>query len=339
MAGVLESLARGLRQAGGVLSPDVAKITAAEDAQVAMERRQMQVAQLQQRVKDEREARLAGVVRPFIERGDFEGAAAAVAGTPGGMEFGLKLREQAEARKARETAASEASKQRILQFEQGMDLRRDQLTAQRERDLRNARNAEERLAIDRQHKEQVLRLQEQNIEIKRELSKGTNQQVVGNEAKLRDDYNQLSKTFIGVRDAHQRVMASANDPSAAGDLALIFNYMKVLDPTSVVRESEFAQAASTGAFGERIKAAVNKVINGERLSDAIRKDFLDRSGRLYEAAETNQIDLEGRFKGISERSGVNPENVIIPYRTAKPKSRQPSGDVPPPPPPGFVVNG
>jgi hypothetical protein len=305
MAGVLESLARGLRQAGGVLSPDVQRQLSAEDMAAQQERRQLQQTMLADRLQKERDAvRLASEAATRVEE-----------------------------RKSREALARETAARDVLKFEQGMDLRRDQFNFQRDQALRNAKTAEERLAIDRSYKEQLLRLNEQTLEMKKLAAKGTNQQVVGNEGKLRDDYNQLSKTFIGVRDAHQRVMASANDPSAAGDLALIFNYMKVLDPTSVVRESEFAQAASTGAFGERIKASVNKVINGERLSDEIRKDFLDRSGRLYEAAEQNQVDLENRFKGISERSGVNVENVVIPYRTSKPKSQAQV----PPPPPGFKV--
>jgi hypothetical protein len=293
MAGVLESLARGLRQAGGILSPDVQKQLSAEDMAADQERRQVAQVMLADRLQRERAA--------------VEGAAAA--------------KENAANRSLRERLASEQAGRDLLKFEQGMDLRRDQFNFQREQSLRNAKTAEERLAIDKSHKEQLLRLNEQTLEMKKLAAKGTNQQVVGNEGKLRDDYNQLSKTFIGVRDAHQRVMASANDPSAAGDLALIFNYMKVLDPTSVVRESEFAQAASTGAFGERIKAAVNRVVNGERLSDEIRKDFLDRSERLYTAAEQNQVDLETRFTDISKRSGVNFENVVIPYRTSKPKGK------------------
>jgi hypothetical protein len=294
MAGVLESLARGLRQAGGVVSPAASQVLNQENVADAQERRQQALVMLQDRLQGQREqARL-----------------------------GLEAQTKAAERASREALARDTAARDLLKFEQGMDLRRDQFNFQRDQAIRNAKTAEERLAIDKAYKDQVLRLQEQGLEMKKLLSRGTNQQIVGNEGKLRDDYNQLSKTFILVRDAHQRVMASANDPSAAGDLALIFNYMKVLDPTSVVRESEFAQAAQTGAFGERIKSAVNRVVNGQRLSDEIRKDFLDRSDRLYQAAEQNQVDLEGRFKGISERSGVNPENVIIPYRTSKPKKKE-----------------
>ena len=55
----------------------------------------------------------------------------------------------------------------------------------------------------------------------------------GDEDKLRDDFRSESKEFVKVRDAYGRILST--DASAAGDLALIFNYMKILDPGSVVR--------------------------------------------------------------------------------------------------------
>lgn len=127
---------------------------------------------------------------------------------------------------------------------------------------------------------------------------------------FRKEFDGLSKEFRTSRDAFGRVEASAADPSAAGDLALIFNFMKVLDPSSVVRESEFANAAASGSFGEKVKAAGLKITKGERLSPAIRADFLDRAKRLFKKSQQTQSRLESRFTGLSKRFGINPENVI-----------------------------
>ena len=69
--------------------------------------------------------------------------------------------------------------------------------------------------------------------------------------KLVDKFEANSSDFFKVRDAFNRVVTSAEDPSAAGDLALIFNFMKTLDPGSVVRESEFSTAAQAGSFLDR----------------------------------------------------------------------------------------
>lgn len=149
-------------------------------------------------------------------------------------------------------------------------------------------------------------------------------QSVNTEGKLRDDYNNASKDFVKVRDAHQRVLSSAKDPSAAGDLALIFNYMKVLDPGSTVREGEFATAQNSGSIPERVKAQYNKAIDGERLSDSIRNDFVDRSGRLYKAAETNQEKIENQYTEISKRSRADPRNVVAPQRVETTEAAKPT---------------
>ena len=136
------------------------------------------------------------------------------------------------------------------------------------------------------------------------------------EQNLRKEYTTSSKTFQEVRDAAARVEASAKNASPAGDLALIFNYMKVLDPGSVVRESEFATAASSGSYGERIQGMVNRIISGERLTDTMREDFLNRSRKLY-GAQANQFEkMTKQFRNIAGSAGVNSEDVILDYTPA-----------------------
>ena len=135
----------------------------------------------------------------------------------------------------------------------------------------------------------------------------------GQEKDLRKEFSGLSKDFRTQRAAYNRVLSSAEDPSAAGDLALIFNYMKVLDPGSVVRESEFATAAAAGAFGDRIQGAVNRIVSGQRLSDAQRRDFVNRAGMLYEGALDTQRGLEDEYRGLADEYGVAPGRVVPDY--------------------------
>ena len=112
---------------------------------------------------------------------------------------------------------------------------------------------------------------------------------------LRAQVRKVDPDFLKVQDAYTNVEASAQDPSAAGDLALIFNYMKVLDPGSAVKEGEFATAASAGGVDERVFGLYNRILSGERLTDSQRKDFLDRATRLYDA---NVKKFENRTKGV-----------------------------------------
>ena len=118
------------------------------------------------------------------------------------------------------------------------------------------------------------------------------------------------KTFAGVTEAYSRIVASAKDPSAAGDLSLIFNFMKVLDPGSTVREGEFATAQNAGGVDARVRSLFNSVIDGTRLDVGQRSDFLDRANRLYKSQEILVDPLYETYKNIATSRGFDPEMVL-----------------------------
>jgi hypothetical protein len=126
---------------------------------------------------------------------------------------------------------------------------------------------------------------------------------------LRKEFDALTKDYRTVRDSYGRVLASGTDPSAAGDLALIFNYMKMLDPSSVVRESEFANAAATGSLGQRWVAVGQKLLSGERLSDGMRSDFMKRAKKLYDSQVSIFNNTGERYRKLATKSGVDPVDV------------------------------
>lgn len=130
---------------------------------------------------------------------------------------------------------------------------------------------------------------------------------------IRGEFTTLSGDFIKLRDAIAKVEQSNLNPSPAGDLALIFNFMKIQDPGSVVRESEFATAQNATNLVGQLGAAAQRVVNGERMLPAQRQDFVDTANRLFEAQKGKQIALENSFRGIAERVNINPEDVIIDF--------------------------
>lgn len=157
--------------------------------------------------------------------------------------------------------------------------------------------------------------------------------------KLRDDFTSQSKGFQNVTESYQRVIASAKDPSPAGDLALIFNYMKTLDPGSTVREGEFATAAQSGAFGDRIKAAAGRIANGERLSDEMRADFVNRAKLLYESQQSLQSQREQEFRRVGEGTGADVDKAIINFGAPKDSSPGQSSVKPGAVEDGYVFKG
>ena len=116
--------------------------------------------------------------------------------------------------------------------------------------------------------------------------------------------------FIVQRDAYSRIKEAGKSPSAAGDLALIYGYMKMLDPGSTVREGEFATAQNSGSIPQRIQAMYNKVASGQRLATDQRNDFLNRSKRIYGSAEAQYSKTRKEFVKLAIANQLEPGTLI-----------------------------
>lgn len=138
---------------------------------------------------------------------------------------------------------------------------------------------------------------------------------------LRDEYNNLTKEFRTVRDNYSGLIAATKNPSAAGDLSLLFSYYKLIDPNSVVRESEFAQAAASGSLGDRWVGVGKQLMSGERLADPVRQDFVNQATALYQEREAGYNQVRSQYGELAKRAKVNPADVLTEFRT--PKSETP----------------
>lgn len=128
------------------------------------------------------------------------------------------------------------------------------------------------------------------------------------EQKLRNEYNTQTGDFQTVRSSYQRVLQSQDTP--AGDIALIFNYMKMLDPGSVVREGEFATAQNAGGIPDRILNAYNKALNGERLNPGQREMFANQAKSLYSGAQSREKEVRKGLERVVNNYGLNKSNVF-----------------------------
>jgi muramidase (phage lysozyme) len=140
------------------------------------------------------------------------------------------------------------------------------------------------------------------------------------------------KQFSDQTSAYGRVVASVDDPSPSGDLALIFNFMKVLDPGSVVREGEFATAQNAGGIDQRTRGLYNRITSGERLTPEQRADFADRATRLYSEAQGQYQSLAEQYAGFAKQAGLPVDQVIPDFSYSKDLYRKPLEFSRPPPP-------
>jgi len=149
-----------------------------------------------------------------------------------------------------------------------------------------------------------------------------------------DTEQKLRKEFLGIpavkafseqAQAFDRIVNSAKDPSPAGDLALIFNFMKVLDPGSVVRESEFETAAQATAWLQQseemganvpqpIASAIRKMASGQRLAPAQREDFVSRGQALYDGAERGFLNIKTQYEDKASAYNLDPNRSLMDFR-------------------------
>lgn len=137
------------------------------------------------------------------------------------------------------------------------------------------------------------------------------------ELKLRNQYLKETDEFQLVSGAYDRILASKSD--AAGDLALIFNYMKMLDPGSTVREGEFANAQNAAGVSDQVRNYWNKLQSGERLNKNQREMFKNQSKSLFEAGKSKEDRVRRRIKKQAEDYGLKVKNIF-----AKDSARVPS---------------
>ena len=128
------------------------------------------------------------------------------------------------------------------------------------------------------------------------------------ESKLRKEYIDNTKDFTITRDAYGKIISAGDD--AAGDLSLIFSYMKMLDPGSVVREGEFATAQNAAGVPDRVVNTYNRIMSGERLSPAQRKMFSGQAENLYDVSSKREQEVRTGLSRIGKGYGLNLENVF-----------------------------
>ena len=85
--------------------------------------------------------------------------------------------------------------------------------------------------------------------------------------------------------------------------------MKMLDPGSVVRESEFANAQNAQGVPELIRSQFNRVQEGERLTTDSRAKFLQSAENLLEGQRQALQPVVERYQGLAERGGHAFEDV------------------------------
>jgi len=117
------------------------------------------------------------------------------------------------------------------------------------------------------------------------------------------------KGYKEVRQAWDQISTALANPSGANDLAAATKFMKLLDPGSVVRESELNMAMqATGAF-DRMTNYHNQLLNGQKLTPRQREDFFAAGKALHDAAKGRYDQTVNQYQGIAQQYDLDPSFI------------------------------
>ena len=148
---------------------------------------------------------------------------------------------------------------------------------------------------------------------------------IGDSSALRKEFDTLPdvKDFNMIRASRQQIrgLVLNQEETAGKDIGIIFSYMKMLDPGSVVREGEYATAQNSGGIPESLRNAYNKAIDGTRLTQGQRLDFAKTAENIYGTRREQYNSLATKYRDLAQRQGTDPDVVARRYVNDKPDAQ------------------
>lgn len=117
------------------------------------------------------------------------------------------------------------------------------------------------------------------------------------------NYKMAYPAFASVKDA-----ATRNTPQA--DINLVYGIAKIFDPTSVVREGEYATVANSPNIPDRIKGMVQYVQGGGKLAPEVKAKFVKEAESRVKSYEAEVNKAKSSYGGMVKQYGYNPDNVF-----------------------------
>lgn len=132
-----------------------------------------------------------------------------------------------------------------------------------------------------------------------------------NVLKLRGDFRSepIYKAHTEVQSAYNQIKQGLDSKSPAGDLAAATKFMKLLDPGSVVRESELAMAMQASGLQDRLANYADNILKGTKLTPAQRADFRQLADRFYRESARLYNSKRGEYADIASRNQLNVQDV------------------------------
>jgi hypothetical protein len=140
------------------------------------------------------------------------------------------------------------------------------------------------------------------VDVKPVIDMTGGQKGFENEMKLASAFKQepIYKDFSDMKSSFGQVVSSLSQGTPIGDVAGATKVMKLLDPGSVVRETELGIAMAAAGRMDRLNNYFNNMMTGQKLTPTQREDFKALSNELYAAAGQAYNQKRDEYKGFGE---------------------------------------
>lgn len=145
------------------------------------------------------------------------------------------------------------------------------------------------------------------------------QESFQNEKALRNEFETQPavKSFRAVVPMLESAKDAQTRPTRAADLNLVYAFAKLMDPDSVVRESETAGVVATASVADRLQAYIGQLNGQAMLNPDVRAKLLAELDSRFNALKSSHDTLAEQYGGIAQAHGIKPERVVIPIRTGR----------------------
>jgi len=157
----------------------------------------------------------------------------------------------------------------------------------------------------------------------------TGQKGLDNEFKLRGEFKgePVYKAHQEMQSAYNQIKQALGQATPAGDLAGATKIMKLLDPGSVVRESELGMAMQATGLMDRLENYATNIVNGTKLTPKQRQEFQQLADALYGESVKQYNAKRDEYERLGGEYGLNSGRAIGPRANLAAKPQPPSNVV------------
>ena len=120
----------------------------------------------------------------------------------------------------------------------------------------------------------------------------------------------IYKDYNDMKSSYGQVISALDQGSPIGDVAGATKVMKLLDPGSVVRESELGIAMAASGRMDRLKYYFDNWASGNKLTPTQRNDFKALSNELYAAAGQAYNQKRGEYLDFGSSTGIELDKAL-----------------------------